>query len=81
MFTHLSFQPEKIAVDIFFRFSHQGDMIMSDKPFTRPKVPDGHAYLVTTRQKEIKPGEFFVGYETTWETHQKEVPYTTPKKP
>lgn len=56
---------------------------MSDekKLFTRPKVPDGHAYHVTTRQKEITPGEFFVGYETTWESHQKEVPYTTPKKP
>lgn len=54
---------------------------MSDKPFTRPKVPDGHAYMVTTRQKEITPGEFFVGYETIWETHQKEVPYSTPKKP
>ena len=56
---------------------------MSDakKPFTRPKVPDGHAFHVTTRQKEITPGKFFVGYETTWESHQKEVPYETPKKP
>jgi hypothetical protein len=64
-------------------FNQQGDMIMSDdkKPFTRPKVPDGHAFHVTTRQKEIVPGQFFVGYETIWEPHQKEVPYTTPKKP
>ncbi|MCG6933703.1 MAG: hypothetical protein LJE57_08685 [Gallionella sp.] len=56
---------------------------MSDekKQFIRPKVPDGHAFHVTTRQKEIVPGQFFVGYETTWEPHQKEVPYTTPKKP
>jgi hypothetical protein len=56
---------------------------MSDaKPvFTRPKVPDGHAFRVTTRQKEIVPGQFFVGYETTWEPIQKEVPYETPKKP
>jgi hypothetical protein len=23
----------------------------------------------------------FVGYETTWEPFQKEVPYATPKKP
>jgi len=64
-------------------FHQQGDVNMSDdkKPFTRPKVPDGHAFHVTTRQKEIVPGQFFVGYETTWEPHQKEVPYTTPKKP
>jgi hypothetical protein len=56
---------------------------MSDekKPFCRPKIPDGHAFRVITRQKEIVPGQFFVGYETTWEAHQKEVPYTTPKKP
>lgn len=54
---------------------------MSDAKKTRPKVPEGHAFLVTTRQKEIKEGEFFVGYETIWETHQKEVPYKTPKKP
>jgi hypothetical protein len=61
----------------------QGDVIMSDdkKPFIRPKVPDGHAFHVTTRQKEIVPGQFFVGYETIWEPHQKEVPYTTPRKP
>jgi hypothetical protein len=53
-----------------------------DKPvFTRPKVPDGHAFRVETRQKEIVPGQFFVGYETTWEPIQKEVPYETPKKP
>jgi len=64
-------------------FLTQGDRIMSDdkKPFMRPKIPDGHAFHVTTRQKEIVPGQFFVGYETTWEPHQKEVPYTTPKKP
>jgi hypothetical protein len=64
-------------------FNKEGDMKMSDakKPFTRPKVPDGHAFHVTTRQKEITPGKFFVGYETTWEPHQKEVPYQTPKKP
>ena len=56
---------------------------MSDakKPFTRPKVPEGHAFHVTTRQKEITPGKFFGGYETIWEPHQHEVPYQTPKKP
>ena len=51
------------------------------KPFTRPKVPDGHADYVTTRQKEIVPGKFFVGYETTWESWQKVAEYSTPKKP
>ena len=64
-------------------FLTQGDRIMSDdkKQFCRPKVPDGHTFRVTTRQKEIVPGQFFVGYETTWEPAQKEVPYTTPKRP
>jgi len=38
---------------------------MSDKPFTRPKVPEGKTEYVTT----------------TWKTFQKEVPYSTPKKP
>ncbi len=51
------------------------------KQFCRPKIADGHTHRVTTRQKEIVPGQFFVGYETTWEPVQKEVPYTTPKKP
>jgi hypothetical protein len=55
---------------------------MSDKPvFTRPKVPTGETEYVTTKQKEITPGQFFVGYETTWKPFQKEVPYSTPKKP
>ncbi|MBD3669331.1 MAG: hypothetical protein HUJ29_01045 [Gammaproteobacteria bacterium] len=54
---------------------------MSAAPKTRPKVPEGTARFVTTRQKEIKEGAFFVGYETTWEAFQKEVPYSTPKKP
>jgi len=51
------------------------------KQFCRPEVPTGHAFMVTTKQKEITPGKFFVGYETTWESHQKEQPYQTPKKP
>ena len=61
----------------------KGDRIMSEekKPFCRPKIPDGHAFLVTTRQKEIVPGQFFVGYETTWEPQQKVAPYSTPKRP
>jgi hypothetical protein len=58
-------------------------MIMSDvkKPFCRPKIADGKAARVTTRQKEIVPGQFFVGYETIWEPAQKEVAYQTPKRP
>ncbi|QKT03898.1 hypothetical protein HUS23_08750 [Ectothiorhodospiraceae bacterium 2226] len=48
---------------------------------TRPKVPEGKTRFVTTTQKEITPGAFFVGYTTTWEPFQKEVPYQTPKKP
>jgi len=57
-------------------------MTMSDKPvFTRPKVPAGKTEYVTTTQKEVTPGQFFVGYETTWKPFQKEVPYQTPKKP
>ena len=60
-------------------FNHLGDTIMGE--FTRPKVPTGVTEYVTTTQKEITPGQFFVGYETTWKTFQKEVPYQTPKKP
>lgn len=53
---------------------------MSDAPKTRPKVPDGHTEMLTTRQ--MAPNEKgFVGYDTIWESFQKEVPYTTPKKP
>ena len=53
---------------------------MSGAPKTRPEVPEGKARFVTTRQME--PNEKgFVGYETTWEPVQKEVPYETPKKP
>ena len=43
-------------------------------------VPDGKSRYLTTRQ--MKPNEKgFVGYETVWETFQKEVKYTTPKAP
>lgn len=52
---------------------------MSDpKPVV--KVPDGHARFLTTRQ--MQPNEKgFVGYQTVWEPFQKEVEYTTPKRP
>ncbi|MBT3767061.1 MAG: hypothetical protein HOB79_04320 [Rhodospirillaceae bacterium] len=53
---------------------------MSDQPKEKPPVPEGKSRFLTTRQKE--PNEKgFVGYETTWEPFQKEVEYTTPKKP
>lgn len=53
---------------------------MSEQKNTRPKVPEGEARFVKTRQKEANE-KGYVGYETTWESFQKEVPYTTPKKP
>jgi len=47
---------------------------------TRPEVPNGKARFMETRQ--LAPTEKgFVGYETIWESFQKEAPYTTPKKP
>ena len=53
---------------------------MSGQPKTRPKVPDGKARFLLTRQKA--PNEKgYVGYETIWDSFQKEVEYTTPKAP
>jgi len=53
---------------------------MSDQPKEKRPVPEGKSRFMTTRQKA--PNEKgFVGYETTWEPFQKEVEYTTPKKP
>ena len=44
------------------------------------KIPDAKTRFFTTRQ--MKPNDKgFVGYETIWEPVQKEVPYTTPKRP
>ncbi|MGN7613502.1 hypothetical protein ACQZV8_15625 [Magnetococcales bacterium HHB-1] len=53
---------------------------MSAPKKTRPKVPEGKTRFFTTRQKEATE-KGFVGYETTWEPLQKEVPYQTPKRP
>jgi hypothetical protein len=48
------------------------------KPIAR--VPDGETRFFTTRQ--MAPSEKgFVGFETVWKPLQKEVEYTTPKKP
>ena len=48
------------------------------KPIT--KVPDGQTRFYTTRQMP-KREKGFVGYETVWKPLQREVEYTTPKKP
>lgn len=53
---------------------------MSDAKKTRPKVPEGEARFLKTRQMEANE-KGFVGYETIWESFQKEAEYTTPKKP
>jgi hypothetical protein len=53
---------------------------MSDAPKSRPKVPEGEARFVTTRQKEANE-KGFVGYETIWKSFQKEAEYTKPKRP
>lgn len=53
---------------------------MSEAPKVRPKVPEGKARFLTTTQ--LPPNaKGYVGYKTTWEPFQKEVPYKTPKKP
>ncbi|MGF1644652.1 MAG: hypothetical protein ACFCUJ_13510 [Thiotrichales bacterium] len=53
---------------------------MSEKPKTRPKVPEGKSRFLVTRQKQ--PTEKgYIGYETIWEPFQKVAEYVTPKKP
>jgi hypothetical protein len=53
---------------------------MSESSNERPVVPEGKTEYVTTRQ--MQPNDKgFVGYETVWQTFQKEVEYQTPKKP
>lgn len=53
---------------------------MSGQPKSRPKVPDGKSRFLLTRQKE--PNEKgYVGYDTIWDSFQKEVEYKTPKRP
>ena len=53
---------------------------MSGQPTTRPKVPEGKSRFLVTRQKEANE-KGFVGYDTIWESFQKEAEYVTPKKP
>ena len=71
---------EGLATECFLPFKPLRSDEMSDAPKGRPKVPDGHARYVTTKQKAPND-KGFVGYETTWEPRQKTVEYTTPKKP
>ena len=52
---------------------------MSKKKPT-PKVPEGHTRFLKTRQKKANE-KGFVGYDTIWESFQKEAKYKTPKKP
>jgi len=53
---------------------------MSEQPKTRPQIPEGKTRFLKTRQ--MAPNEKgFVGYETIWESFQKENQYTTPKQP
>ena len=53
---------------------------MNEEPKVRPKVPEGKASYMTTRQMKANE-KGFVGYETNWEPWQKEVECTTPKQP
>jgi hypothetical protein len=54
--------------------------LMSQAPKSRPKVPEGRARYYTTKQ--MAPNEKgFVGYETVWDSLQKEVEYKKPKRP
>ena len=53
---------------------------MSEQKKERPKVPDGKARFVVTRQKPANE-KGFVGYETIWEPMHKEAEYVTPKHP
>lgn len=53
---------------------------MSEQPKARPKIADGETRYLITRQKEATETGY-VGYDTIWEEFQKEVEYTTPKRP
>lgn len=53
---------------------------MSEPAKTRPKVPEGQSRFLKTRQMPANE-KGYVGYETIWESFQKEAKYETPKKP
>ena len=53
---------------------------MSEQPKTRPKVPEGKTRFLKTRQ--MAPNEKgYVGYETIWESFQKETRYDRRRMP
>lgn len=53
---------------------------MSQAPKKRPEVPEGKTrYLITRQKKANEKG--FVGYDTIWESFQKEQEYQPPKRP
>jgi hypothetical protein len=53
---------------------------MSGPSKSRPKVPEGKTRYLLTRQKEANE-KGYVGYDTIWESFQKESEYQTPKRP
>lgn len=53
---------------------------MSEQKNTSPKVPEGEASYVKTRQMKANE-KGFIGYETIWQPFQKETEYKTPKQP
>ncbi len=53
---------------------------MSEPKKERPVVPEGQSQYVKTRQMQANE-KGFVGYETEWESFQKEKPYEPPKAP
>ena len=53
---------------------------MSEAKSTRPVVPEGKSRFLTTRQMKAND-KGFVGYDTVWESFQKEIKYETPKRP
>jgi hypothetical protein len=53
---------------------------MSQQPKSRPKVPEGKTRFCKTKQMEPND-KGFVGYQTIWDTFQKEVQYKAPKQP
>jgi hypothetical protein len=53
---------------------------MSEQSKSRPKVPEGKVRFHKTKQMEANE-KGFVGYQTIWESFQKEVAYKTPKRP
>lgn len=53
---------------------------MSQAPKSRPKVPEGKVRFFRTKQMEPND-KGFVGYETIWDSFQKEAEYKAPKRP